>query len=268
MPLPDLHHIAETFNARAARYVTDDWHRRYAEALVAVTPLRSGDRVLDAGTGTGFAASAVARRVGPTGHVLAVDISPGMLEQARRVIGAAGLHNVECIEADVCDLRERLGDSSVDAVVCAAGLLYMPVATALQEWRRVLKPNGVVAFSTMRTGSPVSGRLFRECAATFGVRVEDRFEVLGTEDGCRAALADAGFDRVRTIAGRVDFETLDPTLAWEANFRAWGPAVSRLSVEDQALLREQYLDALRQAMGQDSAAAARADVIYGIGQRA
>ena len=49
----ELHRIAELFDARAARYARDDWHRRYAEQLVAITPLRPGDRVLDAGTGTG-----------------------------------------------------------------------------------------------------------------------------------------------------------------------------------------------------------------------
>jgi ubiquinone/menaquinone biosynthesis C-methylase UbiE len=71
----DPHQIADIFNARAARYANDEWHRRYAEQLVDVTPLRTGDRVLDAGTGTGFAACAIARRVGPTGHVLGVATS-------------------------------------------------------------------------------------------------------------------------------------------------------------------------------------------------
>ena len=267
VPLPDPRQVADIFNARAARYVHDDWHRRYAEQLVAVTPLRSGNRALDAGTGTGFAACAIARRVGPTGRVLAVDISPGMLEQARRVIGAAGLGNVECIEADVCDLRE-VNDSSIDAVVCAAGLLYMPVATALEEWRRILKPDGTLAFSTMRAGSPSAGRIFRSSAATFGVALDDPSEALGTEDRCRMVLEDAGFDRLRLIAGRVDFESLDPTLAWEANFRASGPGVARLDAESQVLLREHFFGALRQAMQQDPAAAARADVIFAIGQRA
>jgi ubiquinone/menaquinone biosynthesis C-methylase UbiE len=55
-------------------------HKRYAEQLVA--PRRCGhDRV--AGTGTGFAAVAIAQRVGPDGHVLGVDISPRMLDQAQ-----------------------------------------------------------------------------------------------------------------------------------------------------------------------------------------
>jgi ubiquinone/menaquinone biosynthesis C-methylase UbiE len=263
----DPHQIADIFNARAERYVNDDWHRRYAEQLVAVTPLRDGDRVLDAGTGTGFAACAIARRIGPTGHVLAVDVSPRMLEQARIVIEAAQLENVDCLEADASDLR-GLAASTLDAVVCSAGLLYMPVAKALREWRRLLKPDGVIALSTMRAGSPSAGRVFRECAAKFGLDVKDPSEAIGTEDRCRHVLEEAGFDRLRLVPARVDFEVLDPTLAWEANFRAAGQSAARaLSAGQQDVLRQQFTDALRQAMQVDLAAAARADVIFAIGQR-
>lgn len=159
--------VAAIFDARAERYIGDDWHRRYAEQLVTVAPLRPGDRVLDAATGTGFAACAIAKRVGPSGHVLGVDVSRGMLQQAQRVIDAERLTNVELREADAMDLR-ALAAATFDAVVCAAGLLYMSVADALAAWHRLLTSNGVVAFSTMQTGSPSAGRIFRACAGRFG----------------------------------------------------------------------------------------------------
>ena len=126
----DTKGIAEIFNARAEKYVNDAWHRRYAEALVNVTPLRSGHRVLDAGTGTGFAASAIAHRIGPGGRVVGVDLSPAMLERARNMIASAQLQNVELIEADATELP-NFAASTFDAVLCSAGLLYMPVAKAL-----------------------------------------------------------------------------------------------------------------------------------------
>jgi ubiquinone/menaquinone biosynthesis C-methylase UbiE len=50
-----------------------------------------------------------------------------MLEQARIVIDGAGLGNIDCLEADVSDLRD-LKTATFDAVVCSAGMLYMPVA--------------------------------------------------------------------------------------------------------------------------------------------
>jgi hypothetical protein len=151
--------------------------------------------------------------------------------------------------------------------VCSAGLLYMPVARALSEWHRLLKTNGVVAFSTMKAGSPSAGRIFRECAAGFGLDLKDPSQALGTEDQCRAALRAAGFERLRVTAGRVDFEGFDPALAWEANCRAHGVA-DVLTAEQQDALQRQYLDALAQAQQTDVTAARRADVLFAIGYRA
>ena len=257
--------VAEIFDARAERYAGDDWHRRYAGQLVAVAPIRPGDRVLDAATGTGFAAGAVATRVGPSGSVLGVDVSRGMLQQARRTIEAEQLTNVELLEADVTDLRE-LAASTFDVVVCVAGLLYMPVAQALSAWHRLLKSNGIVAFSTMKAGSPSAGRIFRDCAGRFGLNLKDPSEALGTEDQCRAVLRDAGFDNIQVVAGRVDFEHLDHVLAWEANSRAHG--VDR-SLSAQALddLRRDYLRALEEARRDDVSDASRADVLFAVARR-
>jgi SAM-dependent methyltransferase len=261
----DSNDVAEIFDARAARYVTDDWHRRYADQLVAVTPLHCGDRVLDAGTGTGFAACAIACRVGPEGHVLGVDLSAQMLQQARRVIDAERLANVELLKADATDLRD-LPPSSLDAVVCSAGLLYMPVAKALSTWHRLLKPNGVIAFSTMKAGSPSAGRIFRECAARFGLDLADPSEALGTADRCAEVLREAGFDRVQVIAGRVDFASLDTTLAWDANFRAARHTAGfALSGDQQDALRQQYLSALEEVQRTNRAESVRADVLFALG---
>ena len=78
----DLQAIAANFDQRAARYAKSDWHRVYAEQFVALAPLEAGQRVLDAGAGTGFAALAIARRVGPAGRVLAVDVVGGHARRA------------------------------------------------------------------------------------------------------------------------------------------------------------------------------------------
>jgi ubiquinone/menaquinone biosynthesis C-methylase UbiE len=61
----DFEAIAASFDQRAARYATSDWHHLYAERFVELAPLAAGMRVVDAGAGTGFATLAIARRVGP-----------------------------------------------------------------------------------------------------------------------------------------------------------------------------------------------------------
>ena len=258
----DPSEVTAIFDARAAGYATDDWHRRYAEQLVAAAPLRPGDVVLDAGTGTGFAACAVAQRVGLSGRVVGVDVSAGMLAQAQRLAESAGLTNVEFVEADAADLG-KYEAGTFDVVICSSALLYMNVAKALTEWHRLLKVGGLIGFSTMRAGSPSAGRIFRECAAKYGLALRDPSDELGSEALCLKALETAGFADARLISDRVDFVAVDPVLAWEANSRAGGHAAVRsLDTEQQAALRREFVAALEAAAG----SAARADVIFAIGR--
>ena len=180
----DLQAIAANFDQRAARYAKSDWHRVYAEQFVASAPLEAGQRVLDAGAGTGFAALAIARRVGPAGSVLAVDASAGMLAELRSAATAAGLSQVDALQGDATRLEE-LATASFDVVLCSSALLYMSAPDALREWHRLLKPHGLVGFSTMCADSPPPGRMFRDCATIFGLTLDDPSAVLGSEERCR-----------------------------------------------------------------------------------
>ena len=158
---------------------------------IACTPRNSsrsrrsspGQRVLDAGAGTGFATLAIARRVGPAGRVLAVDVSAGMLAELRAAATAAGLSHVDALQGDATRL-EALATESFDAVLCSSALLYMSAPDALREWHRLLKPHGLVGFSTMCADSPLPGRMFRDCATSFGLTLEDPSAVLGSEERC------------------------------------------------------------------------------------
>ena len=123
-----------------------DWHRRYAERLIELTSLHPGDLVLDAGTGTGFAALAIARIVGKDGHVVGVDVSAGMLQEARKSTRATGLQNIELLEADATDLK-RYSPSTFDAVICAAALLYMSCPESFGRMASFTQARGVSSHS-------------------------------------------------------------------------------------------------------------------------
>jgi SAM-dependent methyltransferase len=172
--------------------------------------------VLDAGTGTGFAAVAAARAVGPLGQVLAVDVSAGMLAIARRQVSDPEMASITWRQANAVALRD-VPSASVDVVIAAAALLYMPVAEALTEWNRLLKPGGTVGFSSMRAGSPLAGKIFREAAATVGVHLADPSAPLGSGTACAAALRDAGFVRTAVTTMTVIFSAQDISLAWVSN---------------------------------------------------
>jgi ubiquinone/menaquinone biosynthesis C-methylase UbiE len=109
--------------------------RREVERLLG-RRLRRGERVLDVGCGTGWLAAGL-RRAAPQAQVIGVDLSAGMLGQARRAGAWPLLH------ADA--QRLPFAAASVDLVVSRGVLHHLPdVPAALAEWHRVLHPSGAV----------------------------------------------------------------------------------------------------------------------------
>jgi ubiquinone/menaquinone biosynthesis C-methylase UbiE len=111
--------------------------------MLHVANLRPGNRVLDVAAGTGDQTLMAARRVGPTGYVLATDISANMLKLASDAAREADLTNVETRVMDAENLD--LDANSFDSAICRQGLmLFSNPVKALVEMRRVVKPAGKV----------------------------------------------------------------------------------------------------------------------------
>ncbi len=108
---------------------------------LALLDVRPGQRVLDVGSGPGEDALEAARRVGPEGRVIGVDMTEEMLARARRAAQDAGLPNVEFRAGDAEALPVE--DASVDWVIsnCVVNLVPDKEA-AFREIFRVLKPGG------------------------------------------------------------------------------------------------------------------------------
>ncbi|MDQ0603646.1 SAM-dependent methyltransferase [Streptomyces canus] len=138
----DHTHVQEFFGARAA-----DWDARFPDdgpayaAAVAVLGLREGDRVLDAGCGTGRALPPLRAAVGPSGVVLGADVTPAMLQAAVR---AGRDRDGQLLLADVAALPLRA--ESLDAVFGAGLISHLPdPAENLRELARVVRPGGTLA---------------------------------------------------------------------------------------------------------------------------
>ncbi|MFF8475813.1 class I SAM-dependent methyltransferase [Streptomyces sp. NPDC015414] len=138
----DHTHVQEFFTARAA-----GWDSRFPDdgpafsAAVADMGLRPGDRVLDAGCGTGRALPPLRAAVGPTGVVLGIDLTPAMLQAAVR---AGRDREGRLLLADVAALPLRRG--ALDAVFAAGLVAHLPEPVEnLRELARVVRPGGGLA---------------------------------------------------------------------------------------------------------------------------
>lgn len=258
---------ASYFDRRAERYAVADWHVAYARRLVELAGLAPGQRVVDAATGTGFAAMAAAQAIGQAGRVVGVDTSPGMLAQAESLRVQAGVDNVGYVEADAARLRE-FEDRSFDVVLCSAGLLYLPVRVALSTWWRVLKPGGLVGFSTMRAGHPAAAELFRRCAAEHGIQLQDPHAELGDETRCRHALAAAGFQPEQIVAEHVWLPDSDLDEVWRLHATSpHHPQIQTLTPTGLAALRQHFTTVLTRLRTDLGPQARRANVLYTFGRK-
>ena len=120
------------------------WLGPATQEMLDLAGIRTGNHVLDVAAGAGGQTLAAARRVGPTGHVLATDISPNILAYAAETAQAAGLGNVATRVLDGENLD--VPPASFDAVISRVGLIYFPdQQQALRGMRQALKPGGRVA---------------------------------------------------------------------------------------------------------------------------
>ena len=159
----------------------------------ATAHLRPGETVVDLGCGGGLDVFLAAARVGPTGKAIGIDMTPEMIERARRNATQRGLGNVEFHLATIDSLP--LPDNSADCVIsnCVINLATDKPAV-FREIFRVLKPGGRVAVSDIALKKPLPPDLAADIMAYVGciagaIRIEEY----------EADLCAAGFSAVQVV---------------------------------------------------------------------
>jgi SAM-dependent methyltransferase len=160
---------------------------------LAFSALKEGDVVLDLGSGAGFDSFLAARRVGKTGKVIGVDMTPEMIAKARANAKAGNYDNVEFLLGDIEALP--LPDNSVDVTISNCVINLVPdKEKVFQELNRVLRPGGrfmisdVVLLKELPEQVRTSVEAYVGCVA--GAILKDQY---------LAIIRGAGFEDVRVV---------------------------------------------------------------------
>jgi len=170
-------------------------------APVAALDPRPGEVVVDLGSGGGIDVFLTSPKVGESGRVIGVDMTPAMLERARATAAKHGFTNVEFREGRLEELP--LDDASVDAVTSNCVINLVPdKAKVFREVARVLKPGGRLVVSDIVLARPLPEAIASDLYAWVGC-------VGGAllRDDYFAALAAAGLGQVEVIRD-VDYLSL------------------------------------------------------------
>ncbi len=229
----------------------EQWLGATTEAMLDLAAVGSGSHVLDVAAGAGGQTLTAARRVGPSGYVLATDIAPNILEYA-----AAQTKDMTNIETRVLDGENlEVEPETFDAVISRVGLIYFPdQQKALQGMRRALKPGGRVAAIVYTTAE--HNRFFSIPVSIIRRRAQlppplpgqpGPFS-LGTPGVLEEAYRQAGFRDIQTrvISAPLHMSSADECVRFEReSFGALHQMLAGVSEAERASVWEEIANELR-----------------------
>ena len=246
--MADHSRIISTYTAAADHFDALPFWHHFGRRTVELLELPPGARVLDLCCGTGASALPAAERVGPTGSVLGVDLTPALVDQARAAAEARGLVQARFDVGDVSTMHVPAG--STDAVVSVFGLFFLDdMAGMLRRAWAWLAPGGQLAVTVWGTvvlspGEPYFwDAVLREDAAAQHISPAAR---LAQPGALEALFADAALPAPRVVC--------DPWRMPLATSEAFWPVVmgtsnrgvfEGLTPDAQARVKHYVLDRLR-----------------------
>ena len=192
----DTPFVRQRYNRLAKFFVFFEWlfllPRRIRSKAVSRLGLKRGSHVLEVGCGTGRNLAPLLEAVGAEGQVYGVDLSEGMLAEAKELCAKREWHNVELMRADAADYALP---EPVDGSIFSLSYAVIPHhRDALHHTWKQLRPGGYLVIMDAKVPSGVLGRLLYPFVVW-----TSRLTVLGNPDV-------RPWDELRELTGDVDYE--------------------------------------------------------------
>jgi len=196
----------------------------FGQRLVDVAEIPAGANVLDVAAGRGALLFPAAAKVGPAGHVTAIDFSPDMVRETAKDIESRKLHHAEICQMDAEQVT--FADGSFDWVVCGFALwMFAEPSRVLREFYRVLRRGGRVGLSTWAVDNPSQVlchevlRPFVPAPAPKSMATKDDLK-FDTSSHLETALRQAGFADIQIALEEKDFVYRSEEQYWSSLWSA------------------------------------------------
>lgn len=164
---------AQTLYDNRATTYDDSHHPRFARHMVELARIQPGEHVLDLACGTGLVTFPAAFAVGPTGTVVGIDVSTGMLAEAHAKKDQHGASNVEFYNHSMTSLSTlpfvHDATGSFDCITCCSALVLLerPIE-AMREWSTYIKPGGRLVVDATHIQNLTPGIVFERVGRRMG----------------------------------------------------------------------------------------------------
>lgn len=260
---------AATYDAAADRYddAANSFWTRFGRRTVERLELRAGERVLDVCCGSGASALPAAEFVGPSGSVLGIDLSHGLLDLARAKARARQLAHVEFRAGDLLHLP--VPASSFDAVVCVFGVFFVPdMHLAVRSLWSAVRPGGTLAITTWgpRFFEPATSAFWSSIRAV-RPELEKSFhpwDRICDPQALRALLAESGVTQIEVVAEPGTHPIASPEAWWSAVLGSgYRGTIEQLDASDRERVRQANLEYVRSS----GMCEVEANVVYATARR-
>lgn len=223
-----------------------------AKRIINHLSLNPQHKLLDVCTGTGVVALTAAEQL-TEGSVTGIDLSSGMLQQAKSKAAERELSNIDFQQMDLDQLS--FPEASFDVATSSFGLFFMAdMTSALENIARTVKPGGKVAISTF-TGEAFSpmADIFIKRYESFGREVPPlSWRRLATNELIEEQFNAVGIDNISIHHEPLGYNMISAQMWWDVVWNAgWRSLLNQLSEEEQLEFKKIHMDEISQLIGDD-----------------